>query len=266
MVSSLKSARSLDPRANIAICKCLSSPERRLNFSKKVVLAKARSQLVTLKKFRSNYKAPEIASGIRKIKAELNSIKEAKDVDELRGLEGLTARYYFAVFPTFLRADWVNFTGRNRRPPRDPVNALLSYIYAVLTREIQCLLEAFSIDSALGIYHVPEKGRPSLALDLVEPFRSALVDILVCKLVNLGVVGEDDFKYSICSDSACFLAGSAKNEVFKKMEKWWRDYDVNDPFFPNGASIKLIEEEISRFASLARNERLDDFEPFCFDA
>ena len=100
------------------------------------------------------------------------------DFDTLRGIEGAAAAAYFACWPELLkgRAAALGFPGRTRRPPRDPVNAALSYCYAVLTGECAAAALAAGLDPAAGFLHAARAGRPALALDLLEPFRHAVAD------------------------------------------------------------------------------------------
>ena len=113
-------------------------------------------------------------------------------IDSLRGIEGTAAARYFEslagmVPPAFM------FDGRSRRPPRDPVNALLSFGYVLVGHELQALLDGMGFDPYLGFYHQIDYGRPSLALDLLEEFRAALVDRFSTGLLNLGIFRPEDF-------------------------------------------------------------------------
>ncbi len=116
-------------------------------------------------------------------------------VNALRGLEGIIGRQYFHALPYLIRQKdeaWV-FRGRNRRPPRDPINALLSFGYAMLTHECQSACEVAGLDPQVGYLHVLRPGRPALALDLMEEFRAHLVDRLVLSVVNRRQITAEDF-------------------------------------------------------------------------
>lgn len=119
---------------------------------------------------------------------------EGCDLNELLGREGLAARLYFQGFAQCLKHDY-GFNGRNYHPSVDPVNALLSFGYSMVAREIESLLESYGFDSCLGFLHQPTYGRRSLALDLVEEFRHPLVDRLVLKIFNKGILDADDFEF-----------------------------------------------------------------------
>ena len=124
--------------------------------------------------------------------------KGAQSVESLLGIEGLAARLYFAEFAKLLSprsgsTAAFDFDGRNRRPPKDPVNALLSFAYSLLLRDVRVALIAAGFDPTVGFFHQPRPGRPGLALDLMEEFRPLLADSAVLTAVNTEVVGEGDF-------------------------------------------------------------------------
>lgn len=132
--------------------------------------------------------------------------ERAKNLEELLGIEGFAARIYFRHFPGLLKtgeqdhspdASSAGFTfdmdGRNRRPPRDPVNALLSLAYSVLAKDLTVTCYAVGFDPLMGFYHQPRFGRPSLALDLMEPFRPLIADSAVISAINNGMITARDF-------------------------------------------------------------------------
>ncbi len=111
----------------------------------------------------------------------------AGDAASLLGIEGMAAKAYFAGFAALLKEDdTFDVEGRNRRPPRDPINALLSFVYALLVKELSVVLQSVGFDPMLGFFHRPRYGRPSLALDLAEEFRPLIGDSVVLMLVNNG--------------------------------------------------------------------------------
>src|SRR5262249_50396885 len=121
-----------------------------------------------------------------------DAIPTAESLETLRGLEGAAARNYFAGFALACRTE-LQFEGRRRRPPTDPVNALLSFGYTLVGAELTNLLDAMGYDPYIGFYHQLDYGRPSLALDLLEEFRVPAVDRLVLNLVNLRTLQASDF-------------------------------------------------------------------------
>jgi CRISPR-associated protein Cas1 len=125
--------------------------------------------------------------------------EQANALDALLGLEGTAARTYFGAFTGMLKGEAglsgvFDLEGRNRRPPKDPINALLSFVYALLTKDFALALSAVGLDALLGFYHQPRFGRPALALDLMEEFRPLVADSVVIGAINGGGFGPDDFQ------------------------------------------------------------------------
>lgn len=165
-------------------------PSRCLAISRALVAAKIRNQRTIL---RRNH--PEKPNELRRLADLADQAATAESLDELLGIEGTAARCYFARFPELLKVPLgtFDFEGRNRRPPLDPPNALLSFVYSLLAKDwtITCALVGF--DPYVGFFHQPRFGRPSLALDLMEEFRPIIGDSVVLGVVNGGVVGNGDF-------------------------------------------------------------------------
>lgn len=146
---------------------------------------------------RRNHELP-IEQPLQQMKWDIEQAGKAESLDQLLGVEGLAARRYFEYFDGMLKlADPVfpefDFNGRNRRPPRDPVNALLSLAYAMLAREWTVVIQSVGLDPYLGFYHQPRYGRPALALDLMEEFRPIIADSAVITAINNGEVTIKDF-------------------------------------------------------------------------
>lgn len=124
---------------------------------------------------------------------------EAPSVETLLGIEGAAARIYFGAFTSMLKPDarrpgaLFDFTHRNRRPPKDAINCLLSYGYSMLAKELTVTTLAVGFDPYIGFYHRPRYGRPALALDLAEEFRPLIVESTVLLLVNNGEMSGSDF-------------------------------------------------------------------------
>lgn len=147
------------------------------------------SRQVLLRSARDSENADKSASlrdTAEEIARDLRRLKTFRTIDELRGIEGINAKRYFAQIPNHLRVehDAFTFTARSKRPPRDAVNALLSFLYSLLTNDCVSALEAVGLDPQVGYLHTLRPGRPSLALDLMEEFRAVLADRLAFTLIN----------------------------------------------------------------------------------
>lgn len=169
---------------------------------------------------------------------------QAASIESLLGFEGSAARVYFQAFPRMLRAQVGGFDleGRNRRPPRDPVNALLSFAYAMLTKDLVLAVTAAGLDPLLGFYHQPRFGRPALALDLMEEFRPLIADSTVLNCINTGVVGPRDF---LKTAGACALTIDGRKRFLQAYERRM-DELVTHPIFGYRMSYRRILEVQAR--------------------
>lgn len=132
-------------------------------------------------------------SPIERIDRAIKGAKVADDLDSLRGLEGAGAQAYFQIFRHALSEEW-DFEKRVRRPPGDPVNAMLSLGYTLVGHSLMSAIEVVGLDPYDGFFHADKYGRPALALDLVEEFRSVIVDSVVLTVVNKGILDLNDFR------------------------------------------------------------------------
>ncbi|HEX7339924.1 MAG TPA: type I-C CRISPR-associated endonuclease Cas1c [Rhodanobacteraceae bacterium] len=138
-----------------------------------------------------------LEAAVTKFNASQRAATVAGDTDALRGVEGEAARTYFGAINAILKPAMrphFAITNRNRRPPRDRLNALLSYLYTLLTHDCRSALETVGLDPQVGYLHVLRPGRPALALDLVEEFRSIMADRLALTLINRGQLKANDFR------------------------------------------------------------------------
>lgn len=137
------------------------------------------------------------AETLRQLREAALNAETVADAQELLGVEGNAARVYFQSFPKMLKdsrmRDRFDFEGRNRRPPLDPVNAMLSLAYSLLAKDLAVTLASVGFDAHLGFYHRPRYGRPSLALDLMEEFRPIVADSTVINVINNGIIQQEDF-------------------------------------------------------------------------
>ncbi len=161
------------------------------------------------------------------------------EVDVLRGLEGEAAQAYFGVFGQLVRAEspLLQFGGRNRRPPRDAFNALLSFLYTLLTHDCRSALETVGLDPAVGFLHRDRPGRPSLALDLAEEFRPLLGERLALSLINRRQLGERDF--TLFDNGAVQLKDDARKTVLVAYQERKRE-QVHHAFLGEKVDIGLL--------------------------
>lgn len=164
---------------------------------------------------------------------------ESGDADEIRGLEGDASAAYFAVFDAFVTTDDPAFVfgGRSRRPPLDRINALLSFLYAMLGHDCRSALETHGLDPQIGFLHADRPGRASLALDLMEELRPVLADRLALSLVNRRQIGADDFKLE--EAGGVRLTDEARKRVLVAWQERKRE-ELRHPFFEESAPLGLV--------------------------
>lgn len=165
----------------------------RLRVARAVVRGKLLNARALILRYLRNHPDAPLSDPLGALENSLARIDSARDLDSLRGMEGQGTAAYFTAFARMVTGE-LRFSGRSRRPPGDPVNALLSLGYSLLTHEMFGALAARGLDPYLGFYHDVRYGRPALALDLVEEFRAPVVDRMVLSLVNRRVLGPDDFE------------------------------------------------------------------------
>jgi CRISP-associated protein Cas1 len=224
-------------------------PGVRLPLAREVLRAKIHNQRVMLMR---NGDLPDrlvsLLAGFR------DATERASDMRELLGVEGNAAALYFEQFESMLkqREDWrFDWRGRNRRPPRDPVNALLSLGYSMLAKELTGVCHTVGLDPFLGFMHQPRYGRPALALDLMEEFRPLIADSVAISLVNRGELGPEDF---IRSANGTFLNERGRKTFW---EAWFRrlDTEVSHPEFSyKMAYRRMLEVQARQLWRFVRGE------------
>jgi len=238
-------------------------PVRSLSISRCFVAAKIQNQRSTLLRFIRNHpEAPrktEIETALQRMDNCLTAARKTDAIESLRGIEGDAAGEYFSVFDAMILVPEPEFRfhNRSRRPPMDRVNALLSFVYAILALDMRSALESVGLDPYVGYLHVERPGRPSLALDLMEEFRASYADRLVLSLVNLRQVSRDGFVVQPSSEVE--MTAETRKTVLAALQKRKRE-TVNHPFLEDELDIGLCFLAQARL--LARHIRGDlDFYP-----
>lgn len=209
----------------------------RLELSKAVVIAKIANQKTFLARNceKIDEKVVEQIANLSK------TASSAESIESLLGMEGAAASTYFENFPKMLKQhqqlkfDW---NGRNRRPPKDPINALLSLAYALLLKDVKVALLNVGFDPSFGFFHAAGNGRPSLALDMMEEFRPLIADSVALTLINNRMLNEKDF---IDYQGACYLTESGRRVFFETYERR-KDELVTHPIFQYRVSYNRIIE------------------------
>ncbi len=188
-------------------------------------------------------------------------VQQVGQLDPIRGIEGESANAYFGVFRHLITApqDRFEFTGRSRRPPLDPVNAMLSFLYAMLGHDARAACESAGLDSQVGFLHRDRPGRAGLALDLIEEFRPFLADRLVLSLINRQQVRADGFRRA--ETGGVEMDDDTRKAVITAYQKRKQD-TITHPFLGEETTVGLLIHLQARL--LARHLRgdLDAYPPF----
>lgn len=175
-------------------------PEQSLVISRNLIIGKIANSRTVLQRAARDHDIisaeDKVQNSIDYLTKQVERVRSVQQIDQLRGIEGDSAKSYFSVMDHMIlkNKEYFYFNERSRRPPLDNMNALLSFLYTLLTHEVRSALETVGLDPAYGFFHQPRPGRPSLALDLMEEFRPYLVDRLALSMINRKQVDEDGFK------------------------------------------------------------------------
>ncbi len=238
-----------------------ADPQRALALSIGFMTAKLRNSRTMLRRH-GNGKTADVV-GVRDLDqlAELiQKVERAGSIESLLGFEGMAAKIYFAGFARILKGgEGFDMTGRNRRPPRDPVNAVLSFVYALLTKEVTIAVQAVGFDPLLGFCHQPRYGRPSLALDLAEEFRPIIADSTAMMVINNGEVGPSSF---LSRAGAVALTEAGRRSVIAAFERRM-DQEITHPIFGYKLSYRRVLEVQARLLSRVVMGELPMYPGFC---
>ena len=148
-----------------------ANPDKSVEIARTMLIGKLYNQRYVLRRYLRDYgEEAELSTAEKRLSRCLDQLKDCQSIDTLMGREGEAAQVYFSVFQKFIRQTEFQFDSRRRRPPTDPVNALLSFCYTLLTHDCRSALETTGLDPASGFLHQLRSGRPSLALDLAKNF------------------------------------------------------------------------------------------------
>lgn len=167
-----------------------------LTLAKAFVEGKLKNYRTVLRRYNRELNNIEIEKSLHQIRNLIEKIPHGDNTDTVRGYEGKGSESYFRSFKHLLKSGEFTFDERNRRPPKDPVNAMLSFGYTLLVNIVQTQVNITGLDPYLGSLHTVDYGRPSLVLDLMEEFRPLIVDLLVLKLINKGIIKLRDFHFA----------------------------------------------------------------------
>lgn len=238
-------------------------PARCLELARPMVETKLRNARTVLQRGLRDRVRDEgpVQDGVDRLEELIERVPSATDLKDLRGIEGQGANIYFGLFDHLVLPDdpGLSFIGRNRRPPRDPVNALLSFAYAILARDCASALEGVGLDPQVGFLHVARPGRPSLALDLIEEFRAPIADRTVLTLLNRGQLTSEDFVER--PGGAVNLSEDGRATFF---EQWQtrKQEEVQHPVLDRQVPYGLLPHVQARLLARTLRGDIDAYPPF----
>ncbi len=234
-------------------------------FARSAILAKiSNCRTVINRCLRDRPGSPNVAA-LQKASGYLNHslgvVEQAQNLDLIRGLEGEAARTYFDIFDHLISSqkDDFAFTGRNRRPPLDKVNALLSFVYTLLAHDISSALETVGLDPAVGFLHTLRPGRPSLALDIMEEFRPFIADRLVLSLINRQQVKAKGF--TTTESGAVVMDDDTRKTVLMAWQNRKKE-ELTHPFTGEKVNIGLLPHIQAMLLARHIRGELEGYPPF----
>ncbi len=233
-----------------------------LNLCKLFIGGKIQNYRNILRRFiRDNGENNAIKVAVKDLLTCKRKILSADNVDRIRGCEGEAANTYFGVFPHLLlnQKEDFKFAGRNRRPPKDAINAMLSFVYTLICNDLTSALETVGLDPYVGFMHTLRPGRPSLALDLMEELRAYLGDRLVLSLINKKQITIKDFLNQ--GDECIIMTDSGRKTILTAWQNRKKE-QITHPYLNEKVSIGLLPYIQAVLLARFIRKDLDDYPVF----
>jgi CRISPR-associated protein Cas1 len=235
-----------------------SSKQESLPIARACVRGKVENMRVMLMRANRSLNDVEINEAIVALKAMAREAEHAVSIGSLLGIEGNASAVYFRVFGKLLRGPFT-FTHRRRRPPTDPINAMLSLGYTLLTQQVMAAIQVVGLDPYAGFLHQPRQGRPALALDLMEEFRPLLTDSVVLDIVNHRILTPSDFKEEL---GVVYLKPEARKTFYAKCEERLQE-ELQHPYFGYRTSYRRCIELQARLLAKWLMGEIPAYRPLC---
>lgn len=234
--------------------------------ARSIVAAKIANSRTVLRRALRDYpylaESTRVSEAANRFSSIVGQVQACEDLELVRGLEGEAANLYFGVFGALVvsgQHEAFPFPGRNRRPPLDPVNAMLSFVYAILAHDARAACEAAGLDAAVGFLHRDRPGRPSLALDLMEEFRPFLADRLVLSLVNRQQVDASGFRTD--ENGAVSMDDATRKAVLAAYQRRKQE-EITHPFLGEATTVGLLVYLQARLLARFIRGDLDSYPAF----
>lgn len=233
-----------------------------LHISKLFIGGKIQNYRNILRRYERDYGSnDDVASAVQKLEVRKRDLQRVQDLNQLRGIEGDAASVYFDVFPYLILNQKLDFpfNGRNRRPPKDTVNAMLSFVYTLIANDVAAALETVGLDPYVGFLHKLRPGRTSLALDVMEELRAYLGDRLVLSLINRRQVNAKDFLFQ--GDESVIMTDSCRKILLSAWQARKKE-TILHPYLNEKIPIGLLPYVQSMLLARYLRSELDDYPVF----
>lgn len=232
----------------------VNDPQRSLDVAKQIVIGKINNQRVVLqRRAKEDNRAATALKGMLDMQ---RRVAEAQTLDQLRGFEGKAAAFYFDGIRTFFPPDW-GFKKREYFPPPDPANALFSYAYTLLLKDVKTRLQLVGLDPAFGFFHALEDNRPSLVLDVMEEFRPSICDIVVLTLVTQQRITLADFEAAHDTNSAVYMTKDGREVLIAAYENRLSDKAHYPPVLGETSYRNIIEYQARQMRRVIEGRAVD---------
>lgn len=233
--------------------------EKTLDLAMQFVYGKIYNSRMVLLRYKRDYPDLSLELICQALQNSLKEVYKAKNLEHLRGIEGNASADYFSSFPLIIRNPLFEFVDRNRRPPRDMTNALLSFVYALCTTECASALQGVGLDPQVGFLHTLRSGRASLALDLIEEFRSWFADRFVIGLINRKQINPKHFEER--PGGAVLLSEEGRKVVLIAYQERKKDTLLH-PMFKTPVPIGLVPHIQVRLLARYLRGDLENYPPY----
>lgn len=233
-----------------------------LHVAKLMIAGKIQNYRSILRRYARDYgESQEIDEAVRVLDANKHHVLQAGDKTKLMGNEGMASNAYFEVLPKLIlhQKEGFPFSGRNRRPPKDAVNAMLSLAYTLIANDITASLETVGLDPYVGFLHSLRPGRPSLALDMMEEFRAYLGDRFVLSLINKRQISPKDFLYQ--GDNGVVLTDNGRKVFITAWQTRKRDI-ITHPYLNEKVEVGLLPYVQAMMLARYIRKDIDDYPVF----
>lgn len=227
--------------------------EKSLEIAKKIVLGKIKNQITFLQRIKRTEKlSEEYVNTINEVKLILKDVEKCNSLEALRGLEGMASRKYFSIYGIHIKPEWAIFEKRSKNPPKSNVNAVMSFLYSLLSQEVAFAAQTTGLDLMVGTLHSLCYGRDSLVYDLMEEFRTPIADTLCCYLFNDNILNEDDFEEI---ENGIYLTKSGMKKVINAFEeKMQKSILYGDKYF---SYREIIFNQVEQYKDYIMNNQED---------